>query len=58
MDCISRVLVFQSDYIEELEVVYTGNPLLGAVIIGEIANTGKNYIEYYNMTSVVGLLED
>lgn len=58
MDCISRVLVFQSDYIEELEAVYTGNPLLGAVTIGEIANTGKNYIEYYNMTSVVGLLED
>ena len=56
MDCVSRVLFLQSDFDEELEAVYTGNVLIGALTIGEIANTGKNYIEFYNKTSVVGLL--
>ena len=58
MDCVSRVLFLQSDFNEELETVYSGNPLLGALTIGEIANTGKNYIEFYNKTSVIGLLGD
>lgn len=58
IDCISRVLFLQSDFNEELEMVYAGYPLLGALTIGEIANTGKDYLEFYNKTSVIGLLED
>jgi hypothetical protein len=58
MDCIYRVFLLHPDFNEEQEAVYKGYPLLGALTIGEIANTGKNYIEYYNMTSVIGLLED
>ncbi|NSW90607.1 MAG: FIST C-terminal domain-containing protein [Firmicutes bacterium] len=58
MDCVSRVLFLQSDFNEELEAVYAGYPLLGALTIGEIANTGKDYLEFYNKTSVIGLLED
>jgi len=57
-DCVSRVLFLQSDFNEELEAVYAGYPLLGALTMGEIANTGKNYLEFYNKTSVIGLLED
>jgi hypothetical protein len=58
VDCVSRVLFLQSDFNEELEAVYSGYPLLGALTIGEIANTGKDYLEFYNKTSVIGLLED
>ena len=58
MDCVSRVFFLQSDFNEELESVYAGYPLLGALTIGEIANTGKDYLEFYNKTSVIGLLGD
>jgi len=58
MDCVSRVFFLQSDFNEEMEAVYAGYPLLGALTIGEIANTGKDYLEFYNKTSVIGLLED
>ena len=57
MDCVSRVLFLQSNFKKELEKVYTGYPLLGALTIGEIANTGRNYLEFYNKTSVIGYLE-
>ncbi len=58
MDCVSRVLFLQSAFDQELEAVQMEYPLLGALTLGEIANTGRNYLEFYNKTSVVGLLED
>lgn len=58
MDCVSRVLFLQSDFTLELEAAQMGHPLLGALTLGEIANTGKSYLEFYNKTSVIGLLED
>lgn len=58
IDCISRVLFLQSDFERELSAVHMGYPLLGALTLGEIANTGESYLEFYNKTSVVGLLGD
>ncbi|MGI5822476.1 MAG: FIST signal transduction protein [Dethiobacteria bacterium] len=58
MDCISRALFLQSDFVQELMVVSRGYPLIGALTLGEIANSGRNYLEFYNYTAVIGLLED
>lgn len=58
MDCISRYLFLQESFSEELATMrQEGIPLFGALTIGEIANNGKSYLEFYNKTSVVGLLE-
>ncbi|NJO69630.1 MAG: hypothetical protein HC830_10400 [Bacteroidetes bacterium] len=55
IDCISRVLFLEDNFYKELEAVYEPDiPLLGALTIGEIANNGKDFIEFYNKTSVVG----
>ena len=59
MDCISRVLFLGDKFKKELNAVYEENiPLIGALTIGEIANSGKDYLEFYNKTSVIGILED
>ncbi len=57
IDCISRVLVLGDDFSKELEAVHRPSiPLIGALTLGEIANSGKDYLEFYNKTSVVGVL--
>lgn len=59
MDCISRVLFLEDKFGQEIEAVYDEQiPLIGALTIGEIANSGKDYLEFYNKTAVVGVLED
>lgn len=59
MDCISRVLFLKDDFKSELSAVYgEKTPLIGALTIGEIANSGKDYLEFYNKTSVVGVIGD
>lgn len=58
-DCISRVFYLEEHITEEIAAVAgEGLPLIGAFTLGEIANSGKAFLEYYNKTSVVGLLED
>jgi hypothetical protein len=58
IDCISRVLFLGGRFTEELEAVAQGNlPLIGACTIGEIANCGAEFLEYYNKTAVVAVLE-
>jgi len=58
MDCISRVLFLQEKFSDEINAIYNENtPLIGALTIGEIANSGRDYLEFYNKTSVVGVLE-
>ncbi|WP_181015451.1 FIST signal transduction protein [Alkalispirochaeta sphaeroplastigenens] len=58
-DCISRVLFLKECYSEELAMVHdAGQPLVGACSIGEVANNGQSYLEFYNMTSVVADLAD
>ena len=57
MECISRFLFLGDDFTEELRQVKTGkHNFVGALTIGEIANSGKNYLEFYNKTSVVGVM--
>lgn len=59
LDCISRVLFLEKNFGEEINAVYTeGVPLIGALTIGEIANSGNDCLEFYNKTSVVGVMDD
>lgn len=59
IDCISRVLFLEDKFVDELNAVYNEKfQLIGALTIGEIANSGKDYLEFYNKTSVVGVLDD
>lgn len=58
IDCISRVLFLGDNFKKELDAVYRPDqPLMGACTIGEIANSGSDYLEFYNKTAVVSLLE-
>jgi len=58
IDCISRVLFLEDKFKDELNAVHKDDtPLIGALSIGEIANSGKDYLEFYNKTSVVCVLE-
>ncbi len=58
IDCISRVLFLGSRFDEELSAVYRpGVPLIGVCSLGEIANNGDEYLEFYNKTAVMGTLE-
>lgn len=55
MDCISRVLFLEEDFVQELTAVKQPQvPLIGACTIGEIANSSSSFVEFYNKTSVVG----
>ena len=57
MDCISRVLFLGELFAREITHVSMNDvPLAGALTLGEIANSGYDYLELYNKTSVVGLL--
>ncbi len=57
VNCISRALFLGEDSASELTAVWQdGIPLLGALTVGEIANSGGDYLDLYNKTSVVGLL--
>lgn len=57
IDCISRALFLNDDYQREVQAVEKeGLPTIGALTLGEIANNGLDYLEFYNKTSVVGLL--
>lgn len=57
MDCISRALFLKQDFSRELSSVnqISGDsvPLMGALVLGEIANSGAGYLEFYNKTTVV-----
>jgi len=57
VECISRVLFLEDDFSHELMVVRSHReevPLIGILSLGEIANNGKDYLEFYNKTVVVG----
>lgn len=55
IDCISRVLFLENEFNNEVLAVHEeGIPLVGALSFGEIANNGRNYLEFYNKTAVIG----
>jgi hypothetical protein len=57
VDCISRVLFLGEDFHQEINAVASEEiPMVGALTLGEIANNGREYLEFYNKTSVIGLL--
>lgn len=57
VDCISRVLFLEDEFASELKTArVAGLPLVGMLSIGEIANSGDDYLEFYNKTSVVALV--
>ncbi len=57
-DCISRVLFLEDRFTEELAVVYDPDrPLVGACSIGEVANNGDSFLEFFNKTAVVADLD-
>jgi hypothetical protein len=57
VDCISRVLFLEDEFASELEIARVADlPLVGMLSLGEIANSGDDYLEFYNKTSVVALV--
>jgi hypothetical protein len=58
IDCISRVLFLGERIIDELNAVGQDQLVNGAFTLGEIANTGDAFLEFYNKTSVFSLLFD
>lgn len=59
VDCISRALFLDEGFEEELRVVHDEHiPMVGVCSLGEIANSGLDYLEFYNKTCVVGIIAD
>jgi hypothetical protein len=58
MDCISRVLFMAEDFEKEIRVITHPPCTFGALSLGEIANTGDAFLEFYNKTAVAGFLGD
>lgn len=56
IDCISRSLFLGDRFGEELAAIDDGLPMVGALSLGEIANSGREFLEFYNKTAVVGLI--
>ncbi len=57
MDCMSRALFLGELFAREItHIEIEGLPIVGALTLGEIANNGYEYLEFYNKTSVVGLI--
>jgi hypothetical protein len=58
-DCISRALYLEEEFERELNAVADAgsSPLVGALTIGEIANSGRELLELYNKTAVVGVVD-
>ncbi|TVQ67625.1 MAG: histidine kinase [Balneolaceae bacterium] len=56
IDCISRVLFLGDGITEEIRTAAANRSLFGALTLGEIANNGQDYLEFYNKTAVLCLL--
>lgn len=59
IDCISRVLFLEQHFKQELDnVIMHKTPMIGALTLGEIANNGQDYLEFYNKTAVVAFFQE
>ncbi len=62
IDCIARAQVLGADYNKAVQMIYEKNRLIGqqrvvgVLSMGEFSSAQKGFIEYYNMTTVVGAL--
>jgi len=57
ISCFSRALYLKEHYQKEIDVIKNMQlPSFGALTIGEIANNGQEYLEFYNKTNVVSIL--
>ncbi len=56
VNCISRVLFHGEHLSEELAAVLMDQPSIGVMTLGEIANNGEDFIEFYNKTMVMALM--
>lgn len=66
-DCITRVMFLEDDYSSELDLVIdtinkdrSGRPatVYGALTMGEISSPGQGFLELYNKTIVVALMDE
>lgn len=58
-DCISRSIFLEDKFKDELSEIKKHIPtkdIFGALTLGEIANNGNEYINFYNKTCVLGIL--
>ena len=55
-DSVSRALFLEDDFPRELAALAGPEPLFGALTVGEIANNGREYLEFYNKTAAVAIL--
>lgn len=54
VDCISRPRFLGELYQEKLNILdERGKPMVGVLSLGEIANNGKEFLEFYNKTLVI-----
>ncbi|HPW59161.1 MAG TPA: FIST N-terminal domain-containing protein [Candidatus Rifleibacterium sp.] len=58
IDCISRALFLGTRIEEELQAAGGKHSLFGALTLGEIANSGQDYLEFFNKTTVIGIFDD
>lgn len=59
IDCISRALFLEDHFEHELACLNRYDAqMFGALTLGEIANNRKDFLEFYNKTVVVGILEN
>lgn len=57
IDCISRALFLGHRFPGELQALDRGLPSIGALTIGEIADSGTNRLEFLNKSSVIGMVD-
>lgn len=53
VDCISRVLYMDTDFVKELNILGQNGQFDGVLSLGEIANAGDSALELYNKTVVI-----
>ena len=56
-DCISRVLFLDAELGRELHAVGGGAPVHGAFTLGEIANSGHDYLDFLNKSIVYAIID-